>query len=96
MPKGALAQTKSVAPALSHARAPLDERTLRGETARGPARSIPSELAVLLGEIEVEVGGLLGLLGLLVHHARVGQRLGAGPGVAEPSAHRPHLRAGER
>jgi diguanylate cyclase (GGDEF)-like protein len=56
MPKGALAQTKSVVPAptlaSSHARAPLDERALRGETARGPARSIPSELAALLGEIE--------------------------------------------
>src|SRR6185436_81220 len=39
-------------------------------------------VAVLLGEVEVDVGRLLGLLGLLVHHAGVGQRLGRGPGVA--------------
>jgi diguanylate cyclase (GGDEF)-like protein len=41
------------APAPPHARAPLDERTPRGgEAVPAPARSIPAELAVLLGEIE--------------------------------------------
>ena len=43
------------AAALPHARAPLDERHPRGTEAapaRSPARSIPAELAVLLGEIE--------------------------------------------
>jgi diguanylate cyclase (GGDEF)-like protein len=39
--------------AVSHARAPLDEATLRGESAHARlARSIPSEFAVLLAEIE--------------------------------------------
>ena len=55
MSNSVLAKAKlGVAPAApASARAPLDERTLRGEPARAaPARSIPSELAVLLGEIE--------------------------------------------
>jgi diguanylate cyclase (GGDEF)-like protein len=39
--------------AVSHARGPLDEATPRGETSHARlARSIPSELAVLLGELD--------------------------------------------
>ena len=54
MTKGVLARPKSgvvsVAP-LAHARAPLDERSIR-EPSRAAPRNLPSELAVLLGEIE--------------------------------------------
>jgi diguanylate cyclase (GGDEF)-like protein len=43
----------------SHARAPLDERTPRGgEAGPAPARSVPAEFAVLLGEIERLQGAL--------------------------------------
>ncbi len=54
MSKGPLARAKTgVAPAApSHARAPLDERQPRDAVHAALARSIPSELAVLLGEIE--------------------------------------------
>jgi len=54
MSNSVLAKAKSgVTAAPASARAPLDERTLRGESARAaPVRNIPSELAVLLGEIE--------------------------------------------
>src|ERR1700748_2908881 len=43
----------SARPMASHARGPLDEATPRGETIHSRlARSIPSELAVLLSEID--------------------------------------------
>jgi len=43
----------SLPAAVSHARAPLDEGHVRGaEGTRSPVRSIPAELATLLGEIE--------------------------------------------
>jgi diguanylate cyclase (GGDEF)-like protein len=45
----------AVPAALPHARAPLDERLPRGAEGlpgRAPARSVPAELAALLGEIE--------------------------------------------
>ncbi len=54
MTKGVLARVKSgiVSAAPAHARAPLDERAVRHEAPRAAPRNLPSELSVLLGEIE--------------------------------------------